>query len=75
MYTPLGREEFVRQCVQACACKRDIKVHNNAINSQYSHSSPESIGLPHHISISDHVRTRVHTVPTVLFTDVLSEAV
>lgn len=46
---------FVRQCVRALVCKRDIEVHNNA--AKYVH-----------ISVSDHERALVHAVLTGLFT-------
>lgn len=67
-YTPPGREEFVRQCERTCACKRDIKAHNNAVNSWSSHSISESKGQTHHISISGYEQTLAHIVLTVLFT-------
>lgn len=49
----------MRQCLWACACKRDIKVHT--ANSRSSHRIPESIGWRS-------TRSTVHSVLTGLFT-------
>lgn len=51
--------------VRECVCKKDIKVHNNAIKC--SLSIPESIEPTHHISISDHEWALVHIVLTAVY--------
>lgn len=58
----------MRQCERTCACKRDIKAHNNAVNSRSSHSISEWKGQTHNISISGCEQMLAHIIPTVLFT-------